>query len=441
MRRPGGCPEGIASPRPLGRVLARAAATVAAAVMVVAFGCGREAPQREPAAIAPPQAQPDGFEPDGGQEPADRWQEPADDMEPDPADDMEPDPADGAELPVFERVVVDHGSELPDVEPGPGDGSEPTESERAVDGGDAAPGEAEDPGGPVDEAPADLPGPLRFQFEPGGLFFELGSKRWPDRYELEGHRDEVAVRRDSVLVRGGVVRGLVQNMSDRLFARGVTVSVGEGRWVFPLTLQPTEVAPFVIEGYQGPSDPASISFEVAARFVPEPDPKRSLHISGLPGTWGEHWSDAQHRLPAFLIEVPEGLHDDDWGQYFVTSVNLYVPTSHPSIAEEVRSVTIDDLRVYLTWLDADDRVLDARELVPYQSIEVGVYEDGWPRWGYTPIDRLPANGYTGFQVGFLLRVLDGAWDDADFVFDADFALTVGGAHGTGKRLALGGSPS
>ena len=66
-------------------------------------------------------------------------------------------------------------------------------------------------------------------------------------------RDEVAVLGDSVLVRDRVVRGLVQNMSERMFARDVAVSVDAKRWEFPLTVQPGEVAPFVIEDYRGPS--------------------------------------------------------------------------------------------------------------------------------------------------------------------------------------------
>ena len=134
---------------------------------------------------------------------------------------------------------------------------------------------------------ADLPGPLSFQYEPGSPFFELGFRDfWQDRYDLDVFSDEVAVRTDSVLVAGGVVRGLVQNMSQRLFARHVTVSVDGSAWVFPLTVQPTEVVPFEIEGYAGPSDPESIGFEVSAQFVPEPDPRRSLHVTESPGICG-----------------------------------------------------------------------------------------------------------------------------------------------------------
>ena len=371
-----------------------------------------------------PLAQPGGFEPDGGQDLVDGWREPVDDVEPSP---------DGLQLPKFEGVAGGRDGSEPArrVEPGPDglqlpkfegvaggrDGSEPARRvEPGPDGGgDAAAGGAGDPGGPFDEVPVDLPGLLRV--EDYGERLDLGFSDWPDRYELDWHKDEVAVRRDSVLVRGGVVRGLVQNMSDRLFARGVTVSVGEWRWVFPLTVQPTEVVPFVIEGFEGPSDPALISFEVAVEFVPEPDPRRSFEISGLPGPWGDEWGQVQHDLPGFLGETPpEGTSDEDWVNYYETGVELYVPTSHPSIAGDVRSLMIDDLRVYLTKMDADDRVIDVREMVPYQPIEVGLSEDGLTRWGHTPIDRLPANGLAGFQIGFLL--LD----------DAGFALTVGGAH-------------
>ena len=136
--------------------------------------------------------------------------------------------------------------------------------------------------GAVDEGLVDQPGPLKLFYEYGG-YVELGFEDWPVRYDLEQFRDEVAVRVDSVLVRDGVLRGLVQNMSRDLFARAVSVSVDGKRWVFPLTVQPTEVVPFAVEGYEGPSDPEVIEFGAATEFVSDPDPRRSFFINGLPG--------------------------------------------------------------------------------------------------------------------------------------------------------------
>ena len=135
---------------------------------------------------------------------------------------------------------------------------------------------------------------------------------------------------DSVLVRDGVVRGLVQNMSERLFARDVVVSAGGAQWLFPLTVQPTEVVPFVIEGYEGPSDPDLIDFGVTAQFVSDPDPRRSFYISGRPGDVYGTWDELQNRAPNYAGDrPPEGRLDDPELSFYVTDIVLWAPTSHP----------------------------------------------------------------------------------------------------------------
>ena len=274
--------------------------------------------------------------------------------------------------------------------------------------GDAAvPGDAE---GSLGTA-ADLPGPLSFQYEPGSPFFELGFREfWPDRYDLDVFSDEVAVRTDSVLVAGGVVRGLVQNMSQRLFARHVTVLVGDGMWVFPLTVQPTEVVPFEIEGYEGPSDPESISFEVSAQLVPEPDPRRSFHVTESPGIWADTWDEIGYLSRLYPhITRPEGVSRDDWVQAYETLIRLREPTSHPGVADEVTGLMVEDLRVYLTEMDDEGRVLDVSEMVPYEN----VYADDGSRRP-VPVRRVGRN--SSFHVVFLPN------------YDMNFGITVGGVH-------------
>ena len=291
------------------------------------------------------------------------------------------------------------------------DASQPADGSQS-----SAPDTAGDDAG--DGAAADLPGPLSFQYEPGGLFFELGFREfWPDRYDLDVFSDEVAVRTDSVLVAGGVVRGLVQNMSQRLFARHVTVLVGDGMWVFPLTVQPTEVVPFEIEGYEGPSDPESISFEVSAQLAPEPDPRRSFDVTESPGLWSEPWWELRDGVPDLLGEAPpEGTSRDSWVSYYETLVELRAPSSHPSVAEGVKSQMIEDLRVYLTEMDADGRVLDVRELVPFNRVIIGFRSDGGSVTEPAPVHRLPwEDGDTSFWVAFLPD-------------SPQFGITVGGAH-------------
>jgi hypothetical protein len=98
-------------------------------------------------------------------------------------------------------------------------------------------------------------------------------------------QDEIVVLRDSVTIRGGVVRGLVHNLSETQFAREVTVTVRasqpsggtgaeggfEGSWRWPLTLQPGERAPFEVDGWTGPSNPDTVSLQVAATTSNQPD--------------------------------------------------------------------------------------------------------------------------------------------------------------------------
>ena len=269
--------------------------------------------------------------------------------------------------------------------------------------------------GAVDEGLVDQPGPLKLFYEYGG-YVELGFEDWPVRYDLEQFRDEVAVRVDSVLVRDGVLRGLVQNMSRDLFARAVSVSVDGKRWVFPLTVQPTEVVPFAVEGYEGPSDPEVIEFGAATEFVSDPDPRRSFFINGLPGHHAQPWGGLRLREPNYAgDEPPEGTTDEDLVRYYRTGMALRVSSTHPSIAGEVMGQTIEDLRVYLTKMDADGKVLDIREMVPYLRVAVGVNDDGSIRLTPTPVDRLPFMGWTDFEVGFMGH-------------PPEFAFTVGGAY-------------
>ena len=278
-----------------------------------------------------------------------------------------------------------------------------------ADGPDGSPRPgSEAPGG--DGAAADLPGPLR-KAQPWSII-EFGySDHWPDRYDSDVFSDEVAVRLDSVLVDGDTVRGLVQNMSDRLFARHVTVSAGEGRWVFPLTVQPGEVAPFEIGGYQGPSDPESIGLEVSAQLTPEPDLRRSFWVENSPGFWADTWDQVEHVLGWYPhIVRPEGVSRDDWVQAYETLIRLEEPTSHPSVAGEVADLVVEDLRVYLTRLDDEDRVLDVSELTPY--IET-TRDDG--TYGPVQVHRI------GLDSSFLVVFLP------NYEYH-DFAITVGGVH-------------
>ena len=94
----------------------------------------------------------------------------------------------------------------------------------------------------------------------------------------DGPVDEVRVLPETVLVRDGVLRGLVRNWSRTLWAYGVTVAA-EGRvWHWPLTVQPGETAPFEIGEWDGPADPADIGFDVDAEMSNDADMTRDVYI-------------------------------------------------------------------------------------------------------------------------------------------------------------------
>lgn len=338
-------------------------------------------------------------------------------------------PSDGVEGPVggadsTGAVAGSAEDGLPAVEaPGSGDGVALSEAVDAV-GGDGAvesgaggagpdvgsqPSSAEATEVAADEASDDLPGPL--SFEPWGYPIALGYRDfWPDRYDLDVFRDEVAVRIDSVLVRDGAVRGLVQNLSERLFARHVTVSAGDGRWVFPLTVQPTEVVPFEIEGYGGSSDPESIRFEVSAQFVPEADPRRSFFVTESPGLWADTWDQVWYLMQLYPGLMPlEGVSGDEWAQAYETIVELREPTSHSSVADELTDLVVENLRVYLTEMDHHDRVFDVHEIAAYRTVMI---DDRRSR--PVPVDR--ADTSTWLTVAFLPD------------YNLRFGITVGGVH-------------
>lgn len=87
--------------------------------------------------------------------------------------------------------------------------------------------------------------------------------------------DEVQVVPESVLARDGVLRGLVRNWSRRLWAYEVTITAADREFVWPLSVQPGEVAPFEITAWDGPADPARIEFRVDADMSWHADPTRA----------------------------------------------------------------------------------------------------------------------------------------------------------------------
>ena len=198
---------------------------------------------------------------------------------------------------------------------------------------------------------------------PLGYFGDLG---WD--FPLEDV-DEVVLVEGSVLVRGGVLRGLVRNLSKTLFARGVTVTArpsgggppASGR--FPLTVQPGERAFFEIGGWAGSEDPADIVFEVAAEMSERVDISRSFSF-GTGGTVTTTVLDEEFFkgfVPDFVYQHEKHKIGDD-GRLMIEyiSVDLIAPTSHPSLREQVLNQEIRDLRAYMALI-GNGKVYDVKE--------------------------------------------------------------------------------
>ena len=186
--------------------------------------------------------------------------------------------------------------------------------------------------------------------------------------------DEVRVVPESVLARDGVLRGLVRNWSRRLWAYGVTVTAGGREFVWPLSVQPGEVAPFEITGWDGPADPARIEFRVDADMSWHADPTRA---------WGTRYGVAAWELRVGELtrrSLPEGVR----GRYASVTGDIAAdavsvgsveqempfdpPGSHPSLGDFYEHVMVEDLRGYGAVFDSEGRVIDVG---PAPAVAIG----------------------------------------------------------------------
>ena len=236
----------------------------------------------------------------------------------------------------------------------------------------------------------------------------LGALDWD--FPLEDV-DEVVLVEGSVLVRGGVLRGLVRNLSKTLFARGVTVTArpasggadgpsASGR--FPLTVQPGERAFFEIGGWAGSEDPADIVFEVAAEMSERVDISRSFSF-GTGGTVTTTVLDEEFFkgfVPDFVYQHEKHKIGDD-GRLMIEyiSVNLIAPTSHPSFREQVLNQEIRDLRVYMALI-GNGKVYDVKE----PPLQVRAARAGHPHF-FPQVISIPTHfaggSYDSFAIVFI----------------------------------------
>ena len=193
-------------------------------------------------------------------------------------------------------------------------------------------------------------------------------------YHVDEPADEVSVMAKTVTVIDGTIRGLVQNLSENMWARDVTVAAGDKKWTWPLTVQPGEVAPFEIEGWTGATDPAAINLQVTATLSTTVDVSRALILIGendWQGTWDQYIASL---FPDFAVpEPPEG-------EFYYTEAlwQAKAPASHPSLATQVMTQTIDNLRAYVAFLElgtpggplTTDKVLNVVRVATYKGTTI-----------------------------------------------------------------------
>ena len=241
------------------------------------------------------------------------------------------------------------------------------------------------------------PGPKDITGPPGT---PLGYKMY-GYYKVESPAEEVVVLPESVTVIDGTIRGLIQNRSRTQWARDATVTAGGQQWRWPLTMQPEEAAPFEIPNWAGTTDPAAIELQVTANLSPAVDISRAISfvvINDWFGTWDEY---LKQKFPTTAIPDPP---DGDF-VYTEAVMQVRVPTSHPELAHQINSQTINDLKAYVAFLEDPGpeakpvKVTEVTEITPYRYI----YETPIQTYEVT---RLPNTREPYLQYSFLIG-LDG----------------------------------
>lgn len=175
--------------------------------------------------------------------------------------------------------------------------------------------------------------------------------------------DEVRAVPESVLVRDGVLRGLVRNWSWRYWAYDVTVTADDHQFAWPLSVQPGEVAPFEIHGWDGPADPEQIAFDIEADLSWHADPSRAYKSFGgsdlvaFPNHEEVFTEYVRASYPEVTADVPVG------ARRILTAgwdlLDYWSPPSRPSWDDDVgRLVAGRDLSGYGALVDSHGRVID-----------------------------------------------------------------------------------
>ena len=175
--------------------------------------------------------------------------------------------------------------------------------------------------------------------------------------------DAVRVLPETATVLDGVLRGLVRNWSRHLWAYEVTVRAGGQEFRWPLSVQPGEVAPFEIHGWDRPDTPEQRNLVADAEMSRFADPSRAFGSE-----WGSpellRSSERPRDLPVGVrerfAEVTADVAEGSLAQWSVwwDFLTVVAPDSHPSLTDDIESLVVADLRAYGAVFDSHGRTVD-----------------------------------------------------------------------------------
>ena len=213
---------------------------------------------------------------------------------------------------------------------------------------------------------------------------------------------KVVVERDTVGLADGIIRGLVINQSDRMFARDVVVTASTGGGSntatsrpWPLTVQPGERAPFEIAGWVGSANIEDIEFTVSSTHSERVDLSRSFQMirnrvgivyrEGMEDTYRQERYNRPpiptadpgnvlyHYEDEFLSLYPHFLTSGgEFGSqglfYFDFNAELEETDSHPNLNDEIKNQVVEELKAYVAFFNSDMEVVAIEELDPLTAI-------------------------------------------------------------------------
>jgi len=281
--------------------------------------------------------------------------------------------------------------------------------------------------------------------------------------------EEIYVERETITLQDQIIRGLIRNNSEINFARDVIVvalhgdtGIQLGTWLWPLSVQPGESAPFEISYSESELTIGHIDFQVSATLSEQVDPTRSFLIARYTGgtVYGKNFENL-YEYRAFDSPYPMN-YELRLGQVFnhnaltarpgirytkgeflklysgvISSENLdsfelfrfrdmYArlepPDSHPELAKVAATQYIHDLRSYTAILDQDSKVVDVKEI----PIFTPIYGQANTSKLYAEVDTIPAPNRWSPNAVRLLQIIPYE-DEADMNEGYYSQIWIGGA--------------